>query len=406
MRSTLTKFFLIVVFLGIGPDGFAGLAFERPMKSIKIPVEIINNIIIAQVSINNSVKLNFIVDTGVRTTILTEPYLAPFLNLGEPSEIRVRGLGEGTSIPANLYRNVSLRMRGVVGRGSRLIVLPSGMVNYSEMFGMPIHGIIGHELFAHFTVEVNYVRKVMRLYDPFKYKVKNDWEEIEIDLKRGKPYIKANYINPEGEKEEADWLLDMGASQALALFDQDVTLPDKTLDAFLGKGLSGNVYGKLGRITTFEIGNHQFEEVITGFPEPESLNMIEDDQYQWYGNIGSEILSRFHITFDYLHRRILIKRNHMFKRKFQYNMSGIEVLSKGEAYDIFEVTYVRPNSPADKVGVKPSDIILSVNGQPLDKATIGDMYVTLAGRDGRRITLRLKRGKAILKKRFFVSSEI
>lgn len=373
-------------------------------KSVKIPIEVQNNIILIPVRINGSFEMNFILDTGVRTTILTEPLVANFLALDSNKPIRVRGLGEGEAIQASLAENVNIDLPGVIGKGLRLIVLPEGLVSYSSMFGKPVYGIIGYALFRQFVVEINYKRKYIRLHNPFRYKAPKKGEKIPISIKKGKPYVQASLTDPGGFSITTDWLIDTGASQALSLFDKGIEPPEPNLETFLGKGLSGDVYGKLGRISNFNVGTFKFEEVIAGYPDASSLGMITN--FTWYGNLGSEILSRFNVSFDYYRNRIILRKNNRYDEEFTYNVSGIELIAKGQNFDTFIVSYVRPNSPAAKAGIQVSDIIVSIDGYSLSGHDLGEIYLNLNQKPGKKLALKIARGDSLIKKKFNLYSEL
>ncbi|MEM7299358.1 MAG: PDZ domain-containing protein, partial [Bacteroidota bacterium] len=350
--------------------------------------------------------MNFILDTGVRTTILTESIVAGFLELDSIQKVKVRGLGVGDPIDAIMAQNVAMMLPGgVVGKGINMLVLPEDMISYSGMFGKPVYGIIGYEIFGQFVVEINYHQKYIKLHNPFSYKQKRKMKEIPIEIANYKPYMKATIVDFRGEAINQRWLLDTGASNAITLFDEDLPVPDNSINAFLGRGLSGNVYGKLGRAPSFEFGEFVFQDVIAGYPDSASLNMLPKE-VKWYGNIGSEILSRFTVVFNYHRGRMFVKKNPAYRQEFEYNVSGLEVISSGEEYDTFIISYVRPDSPADQAGLKVNDEIVAMNGFSLESVDITDVYGTLSKRSGRFLNLKIKRGKETLKARFKLLSEI
>ncbi|MBA4057965.1 MAG: peptide-binding protein, partial [Marivirga sp.] len=49
-----------------------GFSLADGKKKVQIPIEIINNLIVIPVVLNDALPLKFILDTGVRTTILTQ----------------------------------------------------------------------------------------------------------------------------------------------------------------------------------------------------------------------------------------------------------------------------------------------------------------------------------------------
>ena len=169
MKKILLLLILMpVLFInGIASNGALGFTFTYDTKSVRIPVEIQHNIILIPLRINGSFEMNFILDTGVRTTMLTETMVAGFLNLDTLSTVKVRGLGEGDPIEAALARNVSISLPGVEGSGINLIVLPEGVISYSGLFGKPVYGIIGYEIFRQFVVEINYTQKFVKQQQSF-----------------------------------------------------------------------------------------------------------------------------------------------------------------------------------------------------------------------------------------------
>ena len=406
------KYVFFGVFLVLSYGLLAGQTFRRPgfhlpqhTRSLKIPVDIQHNVILIPVQINGSFEMNFILDTGVKSTILTEPFLSQFLHLDSLVTVKVRGLGEGNAIDASLAKNVTLGIPGLQAVGMQILVLPDGVISYSGMFGRPVYGIIGYDIFSEFVVEINYARKYITLYDPFSYKVKPKFEELPIVLRGGKPYINASLTDFRGKKITSQWLIDTGSSNAIALYDRSLPVPEPSIPAFLGKGLSGSVYGRMARANEFQLGSFVFQEVIAGYPDPSSLNMIEADSL-WYGNIGSEVLSRFQVIFDYYRNRIYLRRIAGFNQPFEYNVSGLEITTEGDNFNKFIIAYVRPKSPASLADVRVGDEILSLNGFDVGSMDITTVYGTLLKRNGKIMVIRVRRGDSVFKKKFVLVPEI
>ena len=148
---------LIVCLIGLG--GFlpaqrsSGFHFLNPEdRTTTIPIEVHNNLILIEVSINGSFPFKFILDTGVRTTLLTEPVLARVMSMQNTVPIRVLGLGEGEVIHAKKAFGLRMQVGSVVGENLQMIILPDGAVSYSGMFGKPVVGIIGYDFFKSFIL--------------------------------------------------------------------------------------------------------------------------------------------------------------------------------------------------------------------------------------------------------------
>lgn len=400
---------LIILCLAASPilAKTSGFFLKGDVKRVRIPVDVQNNVVLIPVRINNSFEMNFILDTGVKATILTEPNIVPWLALDSLSGITVRGLGKGQEIQAALAKDLRISLPGAEGRGVNMIVMPENVISYSGMFGKPVYGIIGFDIFGQFAVEINYQQEYITLHNPFHFKGKKgrNWETIPLDIRKSKPYIQATLNDHQGKKIKDTWLLDTGASMALSLFKDELPVPPNSISAFLGKGLTGEVHGHLGRNPTFTIGEFEFEEIITGYPDKESLAMFPED-LEWYGNIGSDVISRFHVIFDYFHKRLYLKKNSDYRKPFEYNNSGLEVISIGSDFDSFMITYVRPNSPAAKAGIKINDLLLSLNGNSTMDMTIEELYGSLIRKQGKVIRIKIKRKDEIIKTKFFLDQEI
>ncbi|MEZ4827721.1 MAG: aspartyl protease family protein [Bacteroidia bacterium] len=405
MKNCLLIFWCMAFWLGSSATVYAGFSFIHNVDVVKIPIEVQHNIILIPVRVNGSFEMNFILDTGVRTTILTEPMVAGFLALDTLETISVKGLGAGNTIQAALARDVSMELPGLKGHGINLIILPEGVISYSGIFGKPVYGIIGFEVFRQFVVEINYQQKYVKLYNPFKYKPHRKSTAIPIELKKSKPYVTAALTDHAGNRVQSQWLVDTGASQAVSLFDDDLPLPEPSVEAYLGMGLNGSVFGKLGRVREFSLGEFRFYDVIAGYPEASSISVI-DTMDVWYGNLGAEIISRFHVAFDYTRGYMYLRKNSLYKNDFFYNISGLELVTLGNNYDQYIISYVRPNSPAEEAGIEVNDQIVGINGFTAEQLDIDELYGTLSRQNGKVISLKLRRQEKIVKVKFRLLSEI
>jgi len=199
--------------------------------------------------------------------------------------------------------------------------------------------------------------------------------------------------------------MDTGASMAISLFRSELDIPQKNVQAFLGKGLTGEVHGHLGRNPSFSLGRYMLKEIVTGYPDDSSLSMFPEEM-DWYGNIGSDVMSRFRVIFDYFNKVVYLKKNSDFPKPFEYNNCGLEIITLGTEYDNFLITYVRPDSPAAKAGVQKNDMLMSVNGVPVSGMEIDQIYGDLIKKEGKAVRLKIKRGKKIIRTRFVLVEEI
>ena len=71
------------------------LGFVMPdgLTKVSIPFEIYSNLMVIDVLLNKSLPLKFVLDTGIRTTVITEKLLTDLLGLTYDRKITIPGAG-------------------------------------------------------------------------------------------------------------------------------------------------------------------------------------------------------------------------------------------------------------------------------------------------------------------------
>jgi hypothetical protein len=204
--------------------------------------------------------------------------------------------------------------------------------------------------------------------------------------------------------------MDSGASHGLMLetsSDPRIKVPELTVSSLLGRGLGGEIFGKVGRVKSLKLGTNTLENVVANFPDPNSyIDSLKTGNIFRNGALGGEILSRFTIVFNFPKERIYFKKNAAFKNDFYYNLSGITIKAKGSALNIFEVTEVRDKSASQRGGILPGDEILSVNGIAAKNLDLNSVNGFFNSKPGRKIKLEIFRKGEKLKKEFLLQDQI
>lgn len=342
---------------------FIGYRIDSSETKSVFPFEFINNLVIVPVLLNDSVRMKFILDTGLRTTLLTEGNEHQ-LEVAYNRTVKISGLGSSGEIEAFVASNVKLQLPGITGRGQTLIVLGEDYLNLQSHIGQEVHGILGYDFFSHFVVKIDYTSKKITVYESENYKPPRRYSLFPIKLIKGRPYVNAAIIQNDGSEVSGSFLLDTGASHSLLLepdSSNSIVLPAKTLPTILGWGLSGAIDGKLGRIKRFTLGKFSFKNVISSFGTSiQSTGQLIPDRI---GSIGGELLSRFTLILDYKSEKLYLKKNYHYNRSFSQNRSGLNVVAAGQEFKTFSVVHVMEGSPAAKAGIMPGDIVVAINGK-------------------------------------------
>src|SRR5882724_3069862 len=115
-----------------------GFAITEGRSKVKIPIEVYNNLIIVPVVLNGKLPLKFILDTGVRTTILTEKAFSDFLHLSYARKYTIAGPGGVKFIDAYITNNVTIDIPGVHGEGHAMLVLDQDYLELRNYLGTDV----------------------------------------------------------------------------------------------------------------------------------------------------------------------------------------------------------------------------------------------------------------------------
>lgn len=417
-------------FLG-AQDGF----FLNEATSHKIKFEFTSNLIIIPVEING-ITLSFVLDTGVSKPILFNLTERDSLDLKNTQTFYLHGLGADGKLEALKSRNNVFNIGGAICNNQDLYVVFDNSINFTPRLGILVHGIIGYDIFKNFIVEINYNSKYLKLHKPESFHLKSSkkWKTLPLDIYRRKPYIDA-IVKISEEEKPVKLLIDTGSSDALWLFEDKVNgiapVNGRFFKDYLGKGLSGSVYGKRSKVKGFQLGGYHLDDVNVSFPDSTSINLAKTYTKR-KGSVGGDILKRFNIFFDYNNKKIHLKKNGLFKEPFTYNNSGIVLEHNGNMYvkerinipsapsngyssrntndnsrqavkidfsinytmklkPAYKIIEIRESSNAYAAGLRLGDILISVNGKPAYNFRLPQINAFFHGKTGSKLRLKVER---------------
>lgn len=407
-RFLICSFLSISCLLAYGQQ--LGFRIIGDKKKVSFPFELHNNLIVVPVVLNNQIPLKFIVDTGVRTTILTEKAFSDILGLKYVKKYEIAGIGQQQTVEAFVTNNVALTLPGVSGRGHAMLVLNEDYLELRNYLGVDVHGILGYELFSRFIVHVDYDKRMLTLTTPEYFKHRRSFDKIPITVEDTKPYVKAFVSYGRDQYVPVKLLIDTGASHGILLekeSSEKIYVPEKNIISELGRGIGGRLEGQIARLNYFHIGKHCWPDPIATFPKSNAvLDSLKYGNVERNGAIGGEILSRFEVIFDFPREHIYLKRSRSFKEEFNYNLSGLSVKAKGSRLNTFEIVEIRENSPGAEAGFKEGDIILAINGLSVKNMTLNHITNYLNLKENKKIKIEVQRGDEQIKKKFRLISQI
>lgn len=319
--------------------------------------------IFVQAKINQTGPFRFILDTGAYES-LVDTRTATKANLRLEGVQQIGGAGgsqTGTSV-----RDIKLSLPGFEFHGDQMDAVPLDAL--SARHGLEIGGILGSELFFRNVVELDYEKKAIRLYDPSRFRYQGHGERIRINLEHNVPHARASVELPGLQPIEGEFTIDTGSSASLILTPAFLTEHDllkrvskKVLT--YGRGVGGEIEMTVSRAKALQLGGISFTNCLTLLPERGQFGGPS-------GNVGSRLLRRCRVIFDYVHHEMILEPNNLFSVPEEFDMSGLAFVAESSG---FRVEHVLPGSPAAEAGIQPGDFIEGVNDRPTNGMSVAEL---------------------------------
>jgi hypothetical protein len=358
------------------PGAMARFAYQG--DAAQLPVEFIGNLIFLQVRVNLSQPSLFEVDTTSGVSLI------------DPQRAADLGVTNLRSVVLNLTGvDISLPEIGSVAKS-----------DFGARVGRAYEGTLGNDVFAGVVTELDYGRQTARLYDPETFHFSGHGKSLPLVMRDGMPAVKAK-VEVSGHKSgEVLFILNTALDVPLVISEHFAQQHHffshlKTVPVGPGElGVGGNAV--MARIERFEIGPYQIEAPLAAFVQGK-LSSADDSQVA--GEIGGGMLRRFTVTLDYARGVAFFEGNGEIRSDDREDMSGISVVASGPNLRRFEVTLVRPGSPAADAGVQKGDVIEAVDDEAAADMTlaalrglfrqVGHKYKLLIDRNGQTRTINV-----------------
>ena len=344
------------------PAGGKNFGFVKPgATSATVPFDLDDGEIGLEVKLNGTPERVFL-DSGAGGIALAQS-AATSLGLKSSGFLEVRGYGGSTDQHPILIDK--LEVPGAVqltNVAAIAVALPEQLDDY---FSRPLAGFLGYDLLSHFVVRIDYGRKKMTFTqaDAF-HPAAADGRALPLNLDSNLPTINArlDHLPP------SQFLIDTGdADAAVRLYGPYVAahgLGRKYPHGAetVGGGIGGVSRSRRTRIGAFTVAGITFQSLPADF----SLDPKGGASLVNAGSLGSRLLSRFVVTFDYPHNRVFFARTAGTKSAFVTRTTGVTLMAttdkSGRTH--LAVADILPGAPALKAGLSDFDEVISIDGRP------------------------------------------
>src|SRR5579884_238642 len=346
----------------------AGCAQTAPLSPLSIPFDFENNQIYLRVGINGHEPGWFVLDSGASGCVV-DTAMARKLGLTTHGEKRATGAGTGTVV-VTFTDNVTYDLAGL-----HVTIPQSYVIDLSaqpSIVGRDVAGILGYDFFTRYVVAVDYEAAVLTLYNPSDFSYAGKGTPIPFTLVKKTPHVKVHITVASEPGVDHEVLVDSGSEDAID--DDSIAGAPKRLEIVGGVGLGQEFRTTIGRARSMNIGPYVLDQpfgATGGVPL-----------------IGTEILRRFYVIFDYARSRLILEPNRHLHDAFSFDASGLDLRWSPDAFLIHDVA---KGSPAAESGLQAGDAIVSFNGQPAKSFRL-EQAQNLLTSTGKTLRLGVRRG--------------
>jgi hypothetical protein len=369
------------------PAAPADLQFAAGQSARRIPFEFAGNHIYLRASVNNSELLWFLLDSGAAASYL------------DAQRVKALGLDD----QAKPLKSVAIKFPGVRLLNQNFLSRPLGFSVYD---GHAIDGMLGYDFINRLVIEIDYVSRTVNFYEPQSYKYRGSGAIIPLtmleDDSGGKvPLVRVRIVRPGYAPIEGNLIADVAVRAAITFNTPFVAAnkllqpPQKTIQAVLGAGaMLRESKQPVGRLLNIQLGRFTIQNPVAIFFQ-DKQGVLASPEFD--GVLGSEILRRFKVIFDYSRQQMILEPNRYFSESYEHDMAGMLVVTEGTD---FRIRQVMENSPATAAGLRAGDVISAINGKRASTFTLeqlrrmfmraGRSYLFNLKRDDERLQVRIK----------------
>jgi hypothetical protein len=160
-------------------------------------------------------------------------------------------------------------------------------------------------------------------------------------------------------------------------------------ESVTGWGIGGAVRSRVARLPTLVLGGQRVDGIAGDLFTGSKGSYANPDVS---ANLGSGVLRRFTVAFDYDARKMYLAPNANFGKTDPFDRSGLWLLRDG---DKLQVTDVVAGSAAERAGLRTDDRIVAIDDKAVAKRTLAQWRVELRVRAaGTSIEVRYERAGA------------
>jgi hypothetical protein len=372
---------MIVIALGLLA---AGAPQPSPAASV-VPVQIVNNHVMVDVTLEGAGPFHFIVDSGAGNLI--DPAVAAAIGARARGHVRLVGVGGAAENGAvTRVHRVSI---GAATFVDQRFVVAATRSTFAAAEGPAVDGLIGDAIIGSGVTVFDYADRTLT-FDAGDAALTGDGATVlPVAMLDGEPHVPCTVSSVAGS-----CAIDTGSRLNVTVLGpfakQFPTTVPPTLSAsgVDGYGIGGPAYGRLGRLASLAFGSLTLTGLVADFSAQRRGAFAST---RTAANVGGGVLRRFTLAFDLAHRRMSLRPNADFDAPDQVDRSGLFVIARENEVAVLDV---RPQTPADRAGIVAGDRILRAQDEPLRPQELPRLRALLDGPADTHVELTIARDGA------------
>jgi len=353
----------------------------------EIPFQLYGNVIVTEISVDESTPLNFIFDTGAGGTIINESTAASLGIVGDETVSR-----EGATGMAEIVQSTDhiVDVEDISFRDVTLGIVELGHIE--KRIGTPIDGVIGWLILSQYAVRIDYDTMLIEIYDNNKFEYDFGDSGYALEVQGTAIFTNVTTAFKSGNIFTGKVLVDTGAGNTFYFNTPFIEENDllAEMDTYYERETqsisteSAHVYTTM--LAGLSISDYEFSTL------PVTMAIAEAGASSWSGPmgiLGNGVLKHFNIFIDLQQERMSLEPNRLYHDQFEVNCSGLELVTD-DAFHKVIVDHVYAGSPAHEAGLEVGDEIVQING-----ANVSDFQLpqirSMLSQDGEEIEILIDR---------------
>lgn len=280
---------LLLIMVNIPAAGKpAGFYLPDSVQSMTLSYRTVEGLVVLPVTINDSIAVNLVLDTGCRNLVLFGKRFVDRFNFQSGRPVMLAGLGEGRPVSGKLSLDNKVSIHEILGERIPVIVTAT-----NNLFAAHhrVDGIIGYDIFVKFEVEVDPRKRMITFRPAHSALPPAGYTTVPLQVVDTRPVLQSYlHVTPHSAR-ALELMIDTGSALGLLLKTADVS-PDQghIRKVVLGRGINGPVSGYEVVCRKLEADGLSLEFVRTG---------IVRSRWHEHASVGMEVLKAYAFVLNY-----------------------------------------------------------------------------------------------------------